>query len=273
MTGSSSGLGRACALRLAEKGYRVFAGVRRDSDGESLRRETAGALVPLLLDVTRPEAIEAAAARCADAGGLDALVNNAGITVAGPLELLPMEEIRRQFEVNLFGQIALTRAFLPQLRTSAGRVVMMGSILGRLSVPFLAPYAATKSALAAVADSLASELKEWGISVVLVEPGNIATPIWTKTRTLARATFEGLEEDRWELYRERLEGFDRYVDEAAVSGIAPRRVATAVERALAARRPRHRYTVGWDSRVLGGLAPIVPARLRQLLVRRVVLRR
>lgn len=275
VTGTSSGIGRAIALRLAARGYRVFAGVRRREEGDALLRDAPIGLSPVILDVADAASIEAARAEIAGSldGGLSALVNNAGLTVVGPLELLPIEALRRQFEVNLFGQIAVTQAFLPQLREARGRIILMGSILGKLSIPFVAPYAATKFGLEAVADSLAVELAEWGIAVSLIEAGNVATPIWGKSKDLGYELAQSWPEKGWELYRGQLESFQAYAEREGRSGIAAERVAAVVERSLQARRPRSRYAVGWDSRLLGRIAPLLPARLRQRIVRRVVLSR
>jgi len=273
VTGASSGIGRATALRLAGRGYRVFAGVRKSEDGQALLRDAPSGLSPVILDVTKGESIAAAAAEIGrvTGGALHGLVDNAGITVAGPLELLPIDALRRQFEVNLFGQIAVTQAFLPQLREARGRIVLIGSILGKLSVPFVAPYAATKFALEAVADSLAIELSDSHVAVSLIEAGNIATPIWDKSKGLAFELAESWPEKGWELYRSQLSAFQAYAERAAGTGIGPERVAAVVERALSARRPRSRYAVGWDARLLGRIAPLLPGRLRQRIVRRVVL--
>ncbi len=272
VTGASSGIGRACAERLAARGFAVFAGVRSESDARALSA-TKG-IVPLSLDVTSADSVREAADRVSRAGGgLFGLVNNAGITVAGPLEALPISSLRLQFEVNVIGQILVAQAFIPLLRESGGRIVLMSSILGRLALPFLGAYAGSKFALGALADSLSMELAPWGVAVSLVEPGNIATKIWEKTRE--RGLKEAAEDPKRyrELYGEELARFERYTAHAESSGIQAERVARACERALCARRPRSRYTVGWDSRLLGRLAPALAGRVRQRIVRRVVLRR
>ena len=183
VTGAATGIGRAIALRLAAAGATVFAGVRRESDGTSLAAAAlAGRIRPLIFDVTDVEAIERARASVARSGlPLAGIVNNAGISVAGPLEVLPDAELRRQFDVNFFGAIAVTRAFLPALRASNGRVVSVGSISGKISVPMLGAYAASKFALEAACDALRVELRPSGIDVVLIEPGAVKTPIWQKS--------------------------------------------------------------------------------------------
>jgi NAD(P)-dependent dehydrogenase (short-subunit alcohol dehydrogenase family) len=175
VTGASSGIGRACALRLVSSGWRVLAGVRRSGDAPKGTQE-------VLLDVTNPEHVHAVAERVDELHGL---VNNAGIAVAVPLEFIPLDELRRQFEVNVFGQVAVTQALLPQLRRSKGRIVFVGSIAGKSALPFLGPYAASKHALEAIADSLRVELQPFGVGVSIVEPGTIKTPIWTKSAEVA----------------------------------------------------------------------------------------
>ena len=276
VTGASSGIGKECALRLASRGFRVFAGVRKSDDGDRLRAEASGAITPVLLDVTDSASIANAAgnvSRSLDAGGLHGLVNNAGIAVAGPLEMVPAEALRQQFDVNVIGQIAVTQAFLPMLRAARGRIILMGSILGRLALPFVGAYSAAKFALEAVAESLGMEVRPFGVSVSIIEPGNIATPIWSKSRSTAMDTAGELSAKKWDLYRAAAESFERYTDHASARGIPARRVAKIVEKALAARRPRSRYTVGWDSRFLGHVAPLAPGRFRQWIVLKVVLRK
>jgi NAD(P)-dependent dehydrogenase (short-subunit alcohol dehydrogenase family) len=276
VTGASSGIGRECALRLSSRGFHVFAGVRKDADGARLKAEASGAITPVLLDVTDSASITRAAQSVSGtlgAGGLYGLVNNAGIAVAGPLEMLPPEALRMQFDVNVIGQIAVTQAFLPLLRAARGRIIIMGSILGRMALPFVGAYSAAKFALEALAESLGMEVRPFGVSVSIIEPGNIATPIWSKSRSTALDTAGDLAAGKWDLYRVRAESFQRYTDHASASGIPSGRVARVVEKALSARRARTRYTVGWDSRFLGHAAPLAPGRLRQWIVLRVVLRR
>ena len=175
VTGASSGIGHASALRLAGSGWRVFGGVRSEEDAERLREH---GVEPLQLDVTDSAAIAAAAEVVG--GELHGLVDNAGIAIAAPLELVPLDELRRQLEVNVVGQVAVLQAFLPALRRSQGRVVLVGSVGGRSALPFLGPYAASKHALEAIADSLRVELAPWGIGVSIVEPASVKTAIWTK---------------------------------------------------------------------------------------------
>jgi NAD(P)-dependent dehydrogenase (short-subunit alcohol dehydrogenase family) len=280
VTGASTGIGRATALRLAARGWTVLAGVRDGGAGERLaaagQRERGG-VRPLELDVTDPEQVAAAArsvreqtapagAREGSPGRLDALVNNAGIGVGGPLELVSAEDLRMQFEVNLFGQVAVTRALLPALRAARGRIVLISSIGGRVSVPFNGPYAASKHALEAVGDALRGELHSSGVAVSLVEPGSVKTPIWGKAQAFAEQVRVPPE-----LSREygRVPGaFAKILRDSERGGIPPERVAAVIERALTARRPRARYLVGRDARGIVLARTLLPTPVFDRVVRR-----
>src|SRR5260221_4395504 len=182
VTGASTGIGRATAVRLAASGFRVFAGVRKQQDYEELQRDLP-AITPLILDVTDPEQLAEAVRTVAEAvgdKGLQGLVNNAGISGGAPTEFLPLDDLRGMLEVNVVGVVATTQAFLPLLRQGDGRIVCIGSIRGRMAVPFLAAYSMSKAAVSALCDSLRGELPPWGVHVALVEPGAITTPIWEK---------------------------------------------------------------------------------------------
>ena len=183
VTGASTGIGEACALQLDRMGFSVFAGVRREADGKALEQKASGRLTPVFIDVADEvsiaSAVETVSAAVGDAG-LAGLVNNAGIAVPAPIELVPLDALRRQLEVNVIGQVSVTQAFLPLVRKAQGRIVNMGSIAGRLAIPFLGPYCMSKFAMEALTDSLRVELRPWGIKVSLVEPGRISTPIWGK---------------------------------------------------------------------------------------------
>jgi NAD(P)-dependent dehydrogenase (short-subunit alcohol dehydrogenase family) len=190
ITGASTGIGAACALHLDRIGFRVFAGVRRRQDGERLRSVSSPDLIPLQLDVTDRNSLRDAQQRVAEEIGesrLVGLINNAGIAVASPLEAVPIEDLRRQLEVNVVGQVAVTQVFLPLLRAGQGRIINMGSIAGRATMPLMGPYSASKYALEAITDALRLELQPWGIHVAIIEPGAIATPIWEKSRRDALA--------------------------------------------------------------------------------------
>ncbi len=271
ITGCSSGIGEACALRLDRAGHRVFAGVRRAVDAERLRADGSGRLEPVIIDVTDRDSIEHAREsieKGLGADALDGLVNNAGIAVTGPLEHLPIDGFRRQLEVNVVGQLACTQAFLPLLRRAGGRIVFMGSIAGRISVPFLGPYSASKFALEAIADAWRVELQPWGIFVSLIEPGTIATPIWTKGREAADALRSNMPPAAIERYAAAIAAMRKAAASTARRGDPPDVVARAVEHALTARSPRTRYLVGTDARVRALIAQFVPDRWRDRLITR-----
>ena len=255
VTGASSGIGQASALRLAASGWRVFGGVRSQEDAERLREH---GVEPLQLDVTDSAAIAAAAEVVG--GELHGLVDNAGIAIAAPLELVPLDELRRQLEVNVVGQVAVLQAFLPLLRRSQGRVVLVGSVGGRSALPFLGPYAASKHALEAIADSLRVELAPWGIGVSIVEPASVKTAIWTRGAAQADVMRAGISHDRNELYAAQVERF-RAVALKRGPGIDPDVVAKAVEHALTASRPKPRYLVGRDAHIRAWIERL-PTRVR-----------
>jgi NAD(P)-dependent dehydrogenase (short-subunit alcohol dehydrogenase family) len=261
VTGASSGIGHASALRLAGSGWRVFGGVRSEEDAERLREH---GVEPLQLDVTDSAAI--AAATEVVGGELHGLVDNAGIAIAAPLELVPLDELRRQLEVNVVGQVAVLQALLPLLRRSQGRVVLVGSVGGRSALPFLGPYAASKHALEAIADSFRLELAPWGIGVSIVEPASVKTAIWTKGAAQADVMRAGISHDRDELYAARIERF-RAVALKRGPGIDPDVVARVVEHALTASRPKARYLVGRDAHIRAWIERL-PTRLRDRVLTR-----
>lgn len=261
VTGASSGIGEACAVRLALAGWRVLAGVRREGDAPEGTEE-------VLLDVTDAEQIRAAAERVDE---LDGLVNNAGIALGSPLELVPVDQLRYQLEVNLVGQVAVTQALLPALRRSKGRIVFIGSIAGRSALPFLAPYAASKHALEAVADSLRLELKPFGISVSIVEPGSIRTAIWGRSAARADELAATQDAELAELYAERVAAFRIVALKRGAGGAPAERVAEVVEEALSAERPHARYLVGRDAKLRAGFERL-PDRLRDRIYERVLLK-
>lgn len=261
VTGASSGIGAACAARLLSAGWRVFAGVRHVGDAPRGTEE-------VLLDVTSEEQIRAAAQRIEE---LDALVNNAGIAIAMPLEFIPLEELRRQLEVNVIGQVAVTQAFLPHLRRSHGRVVFVGSIAGKSALPFLGAYAASKHALEALADSLRIELRPFGITVSLVEPGTIRTPIWKKSAAVAESLSDRAPTELGDLYGERIAAFGRVAARRGASGAPVGLVAGAVEEVLTQERPRTRKLVGRDAKLRAGVERL-PDRIRDSVYERVLLR-
>jgi NAD(P)-dependent dehydrogenase (short-subunit alcohol dehydrogenase family) len=268
ISGSSTGIGRACALRLDRAGFRVFAGVRNRGDAESLDAEGSERLEPVILDVTDEGTIEATHERIEQVTGgrLAGLVNNAGIVVAGPIETLDLDGLRRQLEVNVTGQVAVTQAFLPQIRTARGRIVLMASIGGRMGLPYMSPYHASKFALEGVGDSLRQEMRPFGVNVSIIEPGAIATPFWGKGTEQVDQVLETMSPQQLELYEHSARAAAAAAGKAGERGIAPDRVAKAVEHALTASRPRTRYLVGVDARVQATVRKLLPDRLLDRLV-------
>jgi NAD(P)-dependent dehydrogenase (short-subunit alcohol dehydrogenase family) len=269
VTGASTGIGEACALGLDGSGHKVFAGVRREADGDRLREKASPRLEPVLLDVTDQDHVASVAEhidRSVGGAGLSGLVNNAGIALGGPLEFLPLDEWRRQFEVNVFGQIAVTQALIPLLRRATGRVVFIGSLSGRVSTPLMGPYGASKHAIEAIGESLREELRPWGMHVAVVEPGAIRTPIWDKGRATADQLEEAMPAGARQLYGDGIDRIRGLIDQQERDGIPPERVATTVEHALFARRPRYRYLVGTDARVAGNLERVLPDKVMAKLV-------
>ena len=271
VTGASTGIGRATALRLDSDGWRVFAGVRREEDAESLREAGSGQLEPLILDVTDAGQIAVAADRVGEAvgeAGLDGLVNNAGVAVPGPLETLPIEDFRRQIEVNLVGQVAVTQAMLPPIRKARGRVVFIGSIGGLMAFPMFGAYHAAKFGLEAVGDVFRQELRPWGISVSVIEPGSIATPIWERGQQAADAVAARAGDRHRDLYGKAMDAYREVARKTGARGIPPERVVAKIEHALSARRPRTRYLVGADARGQAFAAWALPDRFVDWVVAR-----
>jgi NAD(P)-dependent dehydrogenase (short-subunit alcohol dehydrogenase family) len=269
VTGSSSGIGRATVRRLDQAGWKVFAGVRKEEDAEALREESSARLEPLMLDVTDADAIAAAAERIgAEPSGLDGLVDNAGGAVAGPLEALPIEDFRRQIELNLTAQLAVTQAMLPAIRAARGRVVMVSSMGGRVALPITGAYHAAKFGLEAVGDSLRQELAPWGIKVVLIEPGSIDTPIWSRGEDDAERIFEDASPRIRELYEATIERYRQVVRDTAERGIPADKVAARIQHALEVRRPRTRYLIGIDAQVMARLKPFVPTPVMDWVIAR-----
>jgi NAD(P)-dependent dehydrogenase (short-subunit alcohol dehydrogenase family) len=279
ITGASSGIGEACAVELHRRGFLVFAGVRRPSDAERLVAQTSPRLVPILLDVTDAQAVAQAAQTIAQAtgeAGLAGLVNNAGITVAFPLEFLPLSAFRQQLEVNVVGQLAVIQAMLPLLRTARGRIVNMSSISGLVAGPYVGAYAASKHAFEALSDSLRVELRHFGIHVAVIEPGDVDTPIWQKSRAAADRLRDSLLDEAQqrvspevgEHYAQDIAAMRAATDRFAAQAMPVERVVRAVMHALCARRPKTRYPVGaktWG--VLLGLR-FLPTGIRDRVVRR-----
>jgi NAD(P)-dependent dehydrogenase (short-subunit alcohol dehydrogenase family) len=271
VSGTSSGIGRATALRLAAAGHHVYAGVRRPADAPQPPSASPGQLTPLLLDVTDPAQIQAAADTVADhtgAAGLDGLVNNAGIGVFGPLELIPIQQVRRLLEVNVTGQLAVTQAFLPLLRGTGGRIIMIGSIGARFTPPFVGALGASKSALATMTEALRQELAPWDVRVVLIEPATIRTEAVDKLNDDAGSLLDQATPSGRALYQD---AFWRLVTTFAAQheqGSPPEVVAEAVARALTRPAPRAHYLVGKHARRMAILAAALPTPVLDRLRRR-----
>jgi len=255
VTGASRGIGRATALHLATLGWEVLAGARDVADLDALVAEgPAGRITPVALDVTDAAHLEALDE--ALPARVDALVNNAGIAIGGPIEALALDELRRQLEVNVVGQVAVTQTLIPRLRASRGRIVFVSSISGRVSVPMTGAYNASKYALEALADALRLELRTWGIKVSLVEPGAIDTDIWRKVDETIEATVADLSAEHLALYAGHLEGLRRTTTRVQKQTSPVTKVTAAIEQALTSPRPKARYLVGVDARVQAALGAL-----------------
>ena len=271
VTGCSSGIGRATALRLAAAGQHVYAGVRSPADGDQLARSAAGGeLTPLILDVTDSSHIAAAATVVSGhaAAGLDGLVNNAGFGLACPTELVQLEAFRRQLEVNVTGQLAVTQAFLPSLRRARGRIVMVSTIGVRFTPPFAGPLDATKAALAALGDALRQELAPWGVRVVLIEPASINSGAADKVSRDAAAAMAAAGPHGRALYEETFTKMLDVMQRREANGSPPDVAAATITRALTATRLRNVYLTGKNSRRLAILSklptPILDAARRRI---------
>jgi NAD(P)-dependent dehydrogenase (short-subunit alcohol dehydrogenase family) len=265
VTGASSGIGEATARHLRSLGFEVLPGVRTEEDAERLRGE---GFQPLPLDVTEAESIERARDEVGE-GPLAGLVNNAGVAVVGPLEFVPIEELRHQLEINVIGQVAVTQAFLPALRRGRGRIVNISSIGGRVALPMAGPYAASKFALEAISDSLRREVTRHGVDVVVIEPGGIKTPIWAKGGARADEMRERMPEDAERLYGDLIRAVRAESEKIATDrGLPPSAVAEVAGEALTAGRPRTRYVIGRDAKARAALAKVVPDRLFDRLIGR-----
>ena len=264
VTGTSSGIGRACAFKLDQAGYRVFAGVRKESDAESLRQQASSRLTPVLLDVTNEALIAITVSQVAEAvceTGLVGLVNNAGIAVPAPLEVIPLSELRRQFEVNVIGQVAVTQALLPLLRKARGRIVNVGSVGSSMTFPFTGALSASKSALEAINDSLRMELLPWGIRVILITPSTVRTPGVDRLQYDSEELLRTIPEEDARRYATPFRAFVEAFTKQEATGSRPEVVADVILQALIVRTPRTEYPVGRGSRLLPLLARLLPTRL------------
>jgi NAD(P)-dependent dehydrogenase (short-subunit alcohol dehydrogenase family) len=276
VTGASTGIGQATTLRLAKAGWTVLAGVRSDDAGSRLAGEaSAGRVQPLILDVTDFQQIKQAAGRVAELTGegsapgrLDALVNNAGVGYGGPLELIHPDDLRRQFEVNVLGQVAVTQALLPALRAAHGRIVFLSSVGGRVAMAYTAPYGASKHAIEAIGDAQRVELSTSDVQVTLIEPGSVATPIWDKARETSDQLTVPPELQRQ--YGHVPAAMDKVLQDTAKRGLPPDEVAQTIERALTASRMKARYVVGKDARAMIAARRLLPDHVFDRIAKRVL---
>ena len=265
VTGASTGIGEATVVHLRELGLTPLAAVRSDEDAARLGGQ---GIRTMRFDVTDADGVATAAA---ELGGepLSGLVNNAGIAVAAPLEFLPLEQLRRQLETNLVGQVGVTQAFLPALRRGSGRIVNVSSIGGRVALPLVGAYNISKFGLEAFSDSLRRELRGQGVDVIVIEPGGVKTPIWKKGNELADDLNEDMPPEAERLYGPMIKALRRQtVKIEQESGIPPREVAEVIGHALTASRPRARYLVGRDAKVRGPMAKVLPDRVMDRLIGR-----
>lgn len=269
ITGASSGIGRETSLHLARQGWQVYAGFRKEADGESLTEEAEGcdgALIPVQLDVTNTAHITAVIERiAADVDRLDGVVNNAGIFAEVPLEVLPLDELRKLFEVNVFGAVAVTQAALPLLRAAKGRVVNISSMAGRVSFPIAGGYCASKFALEALTSALRMELVSQEIAVSIINVGAYATEAWRKGADVGSEVLELLDEHQKGLYADMIVEARRINGDFLQQANPMERVVGTIERALTDANPKRRYIAGADARRVE-LARLLPDGLRERLV-------
>lgn len=272
ITGASSGIGRACVSRMIQSGWRVFATVRNSEDGDRLRSEFGSPLTPVIMDVTDRASIVAAAQQVAaqlDARGLSGLVNVAGIGLVRPVEYVTDRDLDEIFDINVFGQIAVIRAFLPLIRKARGRIVNISSVGAHIAVPFGSLINASKSAFGIFSDTLRLELHPFGIHLSVVEPGAIKTPAVEKTLGNVEAVIANMPLSGATLYGPMLKRFAERAYAREMNGSSPDVVAQAVRHALTARRPRTRYRVGKHATLLTTLPKILPDRLLGTLLLRI----
>jgi NAD(P)-dependent dehydrogenase (short-subunit alcohol dehydrogenase family) len=273
ITGSSTGVGAACAARLAASGWTVLAGVRRVEDGEALAGRVAGDVRPVLLDVTDRAAIDRAEGTvrevCGDRG-LRGLVNNAGVALSGPFELVSMDQWREHLEVNLLGAVAVTHTMFEHVRAANGRFVFIGSQSGRIALPGTSTYSAGKHGLEAITEALHHELAATAMRVALIEPGQVDTPLFSKATDDVARLVDQLQHVGRDEYRHLVPATQAYIRGGQALGMDPERVARRVEHALSAARPKRRYLVGLDARLLGGVVGRLPDPLRDRTVAAIV---
>jgi NAD(P)-dependent dehydrogenase (short-subunit alcohol dehydrogenase family) len=269
ISGASSGIGKALSLGLDRQGYLVFAGVRNANDADTLRGQASPQLTPVILDVTLPETIVTACKEVGEktTGELFCLINNAGISISGALEFMPIQDFRQQMEVNLVGQLALTQACLPMLRKSTGRVIFVSSVAGRLATPFNGPYAASKAALIAMADALRLELAPSDIPVSVLIVGSVQTPIWEKSSHKAVEILQRMPADAWTMYGKAQKRAGRFYTQTGRNGIRVEKVVKITQHLLKNNHLKAYVLVGRDAVMFELMFKLLPVRLRDWLVR------
>ncbi len=265
VTGAGRGIGAATAQRLAGAGWEVLAGVRRSQDAEPLVAAHPGRVTPVTLDITNADHL--AALEASLPSRLDAVVNNAGVVVTGPVEAVSVDELRRQLDVNVVAQVAVAQAALPRLRAARGRLVFVSSVSGLIATPMFGPYNASKFALEGIADALRLELAPWGIRVALVEPAQTDTDLWRNADRDAEAVESALSPTHRALYAKHVAGFRKTIPRAQRMAVPADDVAATIERALTDRRPRARYVVGRGPRAQVLLSRLLPTPLMDLALR------
>jgi NAD(P)-dependent dehydrogenase (short-subunit alcohol dehydrogenase family) len=267
VTGASRGIGKGIVEHLAARGWDVIAGVRSQQDADAVTKLDPQRVSSVILDVTSVDDISALEESLPER--LDAIVNNAGIAVGGPMETLSPDEWRKQLEINVIGALAVTQAALPRLRKSRGRIVFISSVNGRLSMPLVGAYAASKFALEAAADALRMELTPWKIRVVVVEPAQTDTDMWRTADDMVAELEAGLSAEHRGLYAKHIAGFKKMIPMSQRMAVPTAKVSAVVEEALTARRPRARYIVGLGPKAQVALMSVMPTRLRDIALRKV----
>jgi NAD(P)-dependent dehydrogenase (short-subunit alcohol dehydrogenase family) len=267
VTGAARGIGKSIVEHLAERGWDVIAGVRSEQDATAVTKLNPQRISSVILDVTDAGHIDALQDSLPER--LDAIVNNAGIVVSGPMETVSTDEWRKQLDINVIGQLAVTRAVLPRLRKSRGRIVFISSVNGKLSMPLIGAYCASKFALEAAADALRMELRPWHIPVVIVEPAQTDTDIWSTADTMVTETEAALSSEHRQLYGKHIAGMRKLIPMSQKMAVPAAKVSAVVEEVLTARRPRARYVVGVGPKLQVALMTNVPTWVRDRLLRRV----
>jgi NAD(P)-dependent dehydrogenase (short-subunit alcohol dehydrogenase family) len=265
VTGAGRGIGLATVQRLAAAGWDVIAGVRQEQDGERVAALAPGRITTATLDVT--DAGQVAALGDVVAGQLDAVVNNAGVAVTGPLEALVLADLRLQLEINVTGQLAVTQAVLPALRASRGRIVFVSSLSGRVANPMMGAYNASKYALEGMADALRMEVSPWGVKVVLVEPAQTDTDLWRNADETVEQTVAALSDEHRRLYKKHITGMRKVVRLSQKMAAPVEGAAAVIEKALTDRRPRARYVVGTPARVQARMLALTPTPVLDFLMK------